>query len=168
MIRKLIRVFPIAALVFAACTESPTSESAKEPQLAAGGTGNPHFQGQVSFQDLGTTLQISGTIAGLGTANVDITITAQGTASVTCTNPGGNVAPGQSKTVTVSGAQANVTPVNGKVQFTVTTTAPSAPSGACPNSSWTASVVDVAFTSATITVTQSGTGTVLLTQTYQL
>ena len=159
-------LLPILVLLFAACAEQPSGLAPSAASLAAGGSGNPHFIGRVDFEDLGTTLQVTGTIAGLGTGAVDILVTAEGFATVECTNPGGNVAPGQTKEVTVSGAQTNVTPEHGRVDFTVVTTAPEAPADACPNPQWTPSVVDVTFTSATITVTQTSTGNVLLQETF--
>jgi hypothetical protein len=39
----------------------------------------------------------------------------------------------------------------------VTTAAPTAPAGSCPNPMWTAEVVDVQFTTATITLFENGT-----------
>ena len=166
---KQLRALPILALLLAAaCGDQPTTLAPGDALLAAGGSGNPHFIGQPRFSDLGTTLQVTGTIAGLGTGAVDIVVTASGSGTIECTNPGGNVAPGQTKELTVSGAQTNVTPDQGRVDFTVTTTAPVAPQDACPNLQWTPSVVDVDFTTATITVTQTATGALLLEETFEL
>ena len=165
---KRLTFLPILALLLAACAEQPTPLAPGAASLAQGGAGNPHFIGQPSFEDLGTTLAVTGTIAGLGTGAVDIVVTATGSATIECTNPGGNVAPGQTKEVTVSGAQTNVTPDQGRVDFSVVTSAPEAPADSCPNDQWTPSVVDVDFTSATITVTQSETGAVLLEETFEL
>jgi len=165
---KRLALLPICALLFVACAEQPTALAPSAASLAAGGTGNPHFIGHPRFTDLGTTLQVTGTIAGLGTGAVDILVTAEGSATIECTNYGGNVAPGQTKEVTVSGSQTNITPDQGRVDFSVVTTAPPAPADACPNPLWTPSVVDVDFTSATITVTQTATGALLLEETFEL
>src|SRR5215207_6824087 len=61
----------------------------------------------------------------------------------TCTDLGtqvqcaGNVAPGQSFTFTAFGSSGPFsTPRNGQAPFTVTSAAPSAPAGSCPNPKW--------------------------------
>src|SRR5919106_1124609 len=70
----------------------------------------------------------------------------------------GNFAPGQAFSFGAAGSSGpQPTPRNGSVRYTVTTVAPSAPAGSCPNPKWTASVTDVAFTGmATITLSEDG------------
>jgi hypothetical protein len=112
-----------------------------------------HFVGTPTCTDTGTQVQCSGKVAGLGGTTFEIRVSAQGTASVTCTNPAGNVAPGQSFTTTSTGSGGpQPTPRNGAARFSVSTTTPTAPAGSCPNSKWTATVTDVEFTTATITL----------------
>jgi hypothetical protein len=116
-----------------------------------------HFVGTPTCRDLGTQVQCTGKVAGLGGTTFTITVSAPGTASVTCTNPAGNVAPGQSFSTTVTGTSGPfATPRNGQARFTVTSNAPSAPPGSCPNPMWTATVTDVQFTTATITLFEDG------------
>jgi hypothetical protein len=125
------------------------------PSLAAAQSG--HFVGTQTCTDIGTQVQCSGKVAGLGGTTFTITVAAQGTADVTCTNPAGNVAPGQSFDFTAQGSSGPFpTPRNGQSPYTVMTNAPSAPAGSCPNPKWTASVVDVAFTTATISLFEDG------------
>jgi hypothetical protein len=58
-----------------------------------------HFKGGLpKFTDLGTTLKTCFSLAGLGNQDVTIIVEAAGMISTTCTNPGGNVAPGLNKT----------------------------------------------------------------------
>ena len=133
---------------------------------------NVHFKDGPTFTDEGTTLSASGALAGLGNKDVTITLTATGTADdITCTNKGGNVAPGQNKpkVTTVGETSVPVTEIkNGNVAFSVETAEPfvTAKQAGCPNNNWTATVNDVDFTSATITVVQGGK--VVLKQTFVL
>jgi hypothetical protein len=116
-----------------------------------------HFVGTPTCTDEGTTAECTGKVAGLGGTTFEITVTAEGNASVECTNPGGNVAPGQSFTTTTEGSSGpQPTPRNGQFRFTVETVTPEAPADSCPNPGWTAEVVDVEFTEATITLTEDG------------
>lgn len=120
------------------------------------------------FTDGGMTLTADGALAGLGNADVLITLVAQADVTSTCTNQGGNEAPGQNPApITVTGSEAIPAPEiqNGNTPFSVTTVAPpSIIPGApdCPNTNWTEAITDLAFTSAVITVEQPP-GTLVLT-----
>jgi hypothetical protein len=117
-----------------------------------------HFVCDPTCSDIGTQVSCSGKVAGLGGTTFTITVSAQGTASVTCTNPAGNVAPGQSFTTTTTGSSGPFpTPRNGQARFTVTSNTPTAPPGSCPNPMWTATVTDVTFTTATVTLLEDST-----------
>ena len=105
--------------------------------------------------DEGTTVECTGKVAGLGGTTFEITIEADGIASVECTNPGGNVAPGQDTAVTVEGGTGPLpTPRNGQFVFTIETDDPEPlpPTPTCPNNQWTPEIVDVTFTTATLTL----------------
>jgi hypothetical protein len=144
MLRKfgIIAVLSLLVTAFAAV-----------PALAQSG----HFVGTPTCTDQGTTVSCSGKVAGLGGTTFQINVAAQGTASVTCTNPAGNVAPGQSFTTTTTGTGGpQPTPRNGQASFTVASTTPIAPAGSCPNPKWTASVTDVTFGDATLTLLEDG------------
>lgn len=109
--------------------------------------------------DIGTQLQCSGKVAGLGGTEFEVTVTAEGTAVVECENPGGNVAPGQDTSVTAEGTTGPVpTPKNGNYKFSLATVSPTVPNyPTCPNPQWTAHVVDVIFSGeATMTLTEDG------------
>jgi hypothetical protein len=117
-----------------------------------------HFVGTPTCTDIGTQVQCTGKVAGLGGTTFTITVSAPGTATVTCTNPAGNVAPGQSFSTTVAGTSGPFpTPRNGQARFTVTSNTPTAPPGSCPNPMWTATVTDVTFGPATVTLSEDST-----------
>jgi hypothetical protein len=121
-----------------------------------------HFVGAVTCEDIGTQLQASGKVAGLGGTTFEISVAVEGaTADVVCTNPGQNPAPGQAFDFTAVGTGGpQPTPRNGSVRFTVPTAAPSAPAGSCPNPKWTATVTDVDFSGTTAIVTLRENGNV--------
>ena len=117
-----------------------------------------HFVGTPTCTDEGTFLECTGKVAGLGGTTFRIDVSASGVADVTCTNPGGQVAPGQSFAFAGAGSTGDqLTPRNGSFRFSVETVAPTAPPGSCPNPMWTATVTDVHFTDATITLFEDGT-----------
>ncbi len=121
-----------------------------------------------AFTDNGLTLTASGELSGLGNGDVLVTMTAEADVTSTCTNQGGNQAPGQNPApITVEGSLAipEEEVKNGNTPFEVITLEPEtiipgAPD--CPNTNWTEEIDDLAFTSAIITVEQP-TGTTVLT-----
>lgn len=123
-----------------------------------------------SFVDQGLTLNAAASLAGLGNADVLVTLTATAQPTATCTNQGQNQAPGQNPPeVTVSGSQAIPADEikNGNTPFNVTTIAPVAiipGAPGCPNPNWTEEITDLSFTTATITVEQP-VGNLVLTLT---
>ena len=132
-----------------------------------------HFKGgNPTFTDQGLTLNTCFKLAGLGNQDVTITVETTGFANTTCTNPGGNVAPGQNKTPVSPTAQVTIPSTqikNGNVSVCLATAQPPTPTAAeagCPNGNWTASLNDVEFTSAKVTVVQGGK--VVLTKSFTL
>jgi hypothetical protein len=143
------RVFLVSALTCMALIASASGA------LAQSG----HFVGTPVCTDEGTTVECTGKVAGLGGTTFEITVTAPGTATVECTNPGGNVAPGQDTAVTVAGTtDPQPTPRNGQFRFTIESDDPEPlpATPTCPNAQWTPNIVDVEFTTATLTLLEDG------------
>ena len=148
MLRK-IGIIAVLSLIVAAL--------AAVPALAQSG----HFLDRtVECTDIGTQLQCDAKVAGLGGTTFQLDISAPGTAIVECTNPGGNVAPGQDTDIVATGTSGPLpTPRNGNFTFTdATTNTPTVPNfPTCPNPGWTATVVDVVFDgTATLTLSEDG------------
>ena len=117
-----------------------------------------HFVQDQTCLDRGLVLECSGKVAGLGGTTFEIKVSATGTGTVECTNPGGNVAPGQTFETDVTGSSGELsTPRNGQYRYSeLFTTAPQAPADSCPNDQWSAAVTDVDFTTATIYLLEDG------------
>src|SRR5215212_4298618 len=66
------------------------------------------------------TLTCTGKVAGLGGTTFQIDAASTATVETECTNKGGNVAPGQTKTATATASTGpQPTPTNGQYQFSI-------------------------------------------------
>ena len=120
------------------------------------------------------SLVFDGDATGLGGYKEGVTVILEGTGDpvVTCTNHGGNQAPGQNPPkVTASGVQF-IGPVDidkkGKAAVDVQTVDPvlTGTQGGCPNDNWNAIIDFVYWTEATIYVYDSASSALLLQQNY--
>ena len=96
----------------------------------------------------------------MGNGDVTVQIAAVGLAEGDCTNPGGNVVPGQNKVPITASATETVSAdeiKNGNLSLCITTEEPEEldpVEAGCPNGNWTVPVADVEFSSVTVTVIQ--------------
>ena len=123
------------------------------------------------FTDQGVVLLMQGSLAGLSNADLTVLVTATADPNATCTNRGGGTAPGQNPAeVVVTGAVfvRKDSLQNGQLFVTVQTAVPvlSSADAGCPNGNWHATLLDLDFTAATVTVIQHGA--VVLEETFSL
>jgi hypothetical protein len=157
-----MRVLRLLLLTCALIVLTASPAAASSVHLKGGANAEP------AFFDGGLFLSASGALSGLGNGDVLITLEATADVTSTCTNQGGNAAPGQNPApLTVTGSEAIPEDEikNGTTPFAVETVPPDpvipgAPD--CSNDNWTETIDDLAFTSATLTVEQP-TGTLVLT-----
>jgi hypothetical protein len=150
---KLMKRYLLLGAVCMATLAFAAVASAQSGHFVTGGGNAP------SCMDIGTQVSCTGKVAGLGGTTFEITVEASGVASVECTNPGGNVAPGQDTEVDVAGSTGpQPTPRNGQFVFALTTANPEPlpATPTCPNNQWTPNIVDIEFGDATLTLSEDG------------
>jgi len=151
----------LVALLVALLVTAPTATAAS-PHFKHGGT--PVCTVTNSGSTSSTTC--TGSLAGLGNGDVDLSTTVSGSAVYQCQNNGGNVAPGQNKVlvgpVTAPTHIPGTEVKNGNLTFNTNPavlTAPSTVTGAeagCPNPNWTGVNPTLTVTNITLTISQSG------------
>jgi hypothetical protein len=128
------------------------------------------FQGNTPTVTLsGNTVTATGQVAGAGTYIV-ATLTVNFSYPVSCFNPGKDKGPvpGQSQSGSASTLPQTIQAVHGNASFNLSETVPTptAPAGACPNSSWTAVAGPLTITSASVSITSSNGGSLGYTKTF--
>lgn len=119
------------------------------PEYAPNGThlqsGNPDCQ----IINDGKTVQCSSyELAGVGNKNATVLLSVSYTATVLCTNKGGNVAPGQITDTTLQSSSGSLRPKNGRLDVPVITSTTSQEAidaalrenALCPNGNWRPSI----------------------------
>lgn len=161
---KRLLIVPLVPLMIAVMA---TAALAASPHFKKGGTPVCTFSGTNSI-----SVTCTGTLAGLGGDDMNITVSVYGSAVYQCQNGGGQTAPGQNKVLV--GPATSSTPIdssaikNGNLTFhtnPATLTAPTTVSGAdagCPNANWTGVNPVLTVTSITLVIEQP-VGTVIFT-----
>ncbi len=102
----------------------------------------------------GTATCTSGSVAGLGNADVEVTVSLSATAGTFCHNPGnGDVVPGQNPATAVGSSSQffgadqikNGTLTIPPISVTVTVATPSPGAAGCPNDSWSVTLGPVTY-----------------------
>jgi len=140
--------------------------------------GSPHFIGTLSFSS--GSLHVTGNLAGLGNTNITVKLDAYANVTASCQNSGGSIAPGRSPIRVSTVVTTSVVPdASGRTSIELVAQdplsisplppAPSSKTAGCPNGNW--KVVgfvpaSTQWTGALISVTDSGTGALLLQQRY--
>jgi hypothetical protein len=121
-----------------------------------------------TFTDNGSTLSVTVSYVGLGNFDTTQNLSATGNPTAVCTNPAGATQPPGQNPASVTLTGTTTIPAsdikNGNVTLTTTTTGPVTPipgAPGCPNTKWTETITDVAFTSASFTLSQAGVGLVV-------
>jgi hypothetical protein len=155
-IRIVLSALPVllAAFILAA-----PAAFAASPHFKKGGEPTCTFSGTTSIP-----VTCTGSLAGLGNADVRIDVSASGFALYQCQNGGGNTAAGQNKVLEGPATSSTIIPSsevkNGNLAFTTnpaTLTAAPTVSGAeagCPNPNWTGVNPTLTLTSITLDIFQ--------------
>jgi hypothetical protein len=164
--RKPLRLVAIATALVAAVA-FPAMANAAAPHFKHGGEPSCTISGTANSK----TTSCSASLAGLGNADVKVTLTTSGSAVYQCQNKGGNIAPGQNRVL----VGPSVTPVvfpadqikNGNLSFTLsnTLTAPATVTAAeagCPSANWTGVNPVLTVTDVSLVIEQP-VGTVIFT-----
>lgn len=114
----------------------------------------PPFKSSPTFTDNGTTLTVAGNLAGLGSGDLEVTLSATGTETVVCADSGGMDPP--PKQVELIGSKVVSVPLDKKIAATfadLVSSAPPAPTCAQSGDDVIAAPQhDVAFTNASIEI----------------
>ncbi len=135
------------------------------------------FAGAIKFSNITFrlgSLIAEGSLTGLGNLQAKVLLDASGFPVISCTNNGGNQAPGQNPPkISAAGEQLvsglDITKKNGKSPFGVETEDPQFVDPivyGCPNANWTAQIEFIYWTDATISVVDPATEKVLASQDY--
>jgi hypothetical protein len=120
------------------------------------------------------SLIANGTLTGLGGYKSGVTadLAARGIPTVLCTNQGGNQASGQNPSKIFANGKQYIGPQAITKKGTAFMDVEASPGsitaleGGCPNNNWSAKIVSVAWTNATISVYDTATGALLLERNY--
>jgi hypothetical protein len=155
-----------ALLTLSAALAAPAAWAATSTNPANAPRGAHVQSGTPGCQVSGFTVTCSSyDVAGVGNTNATASLSTTYRGTVLCTNPGGNVAPGQTQNPTLSTSTGRLAPENGRLTVAVLASPSQASIEAallqntsCPNGKWTKSVQagSIALVGYTYTLTFAG------------
>jgi len=163
----------VALLTLVAALAVPAAWAATTINPAAAPQGTHVQSGTPSCEESGFIVTCSSyDLAGVGNKNATATLSATYSGTVLCTNPAGNVAPGQTENPTIPKDTGDLAPKNGRLVVPSLASADQATIEAelmqnttCPNRKWTKSVQpgSIALVGYTYTLTFAGFNTPYIT-----
>jgi|SRR5215203_607217 len=149
---RKIGIIAVLSLLVVALAAVPALAARETP------TGNAQFmEGPTCTENAAGDVSCTGLITGLGSDDVTASLTTFGTASVRCTNPGGQIVEAQATTEPANTTISGLRPENGRLVFSITALAPTTlAENPCPNGRWDATILDVEITSYQLTFSQLG------------
>jgi hypothetical protein len=144
-----------ASVALSAISRTVNSANAPSGTHVANGSSLP----SCSVSSGPTVSCTSSVLGGVGNTNATVSLSAQYSAIVDCTNQGGNLVESHTTSFTTSSTATVATTKNGQLSVPTRTVSPSgAPGQVCPNPNWTPSIRGGSFTlnSFTYTVTFAG------------
>lgn len=153
----------LLALLTTALLAVATQATAASPHFKNGGTPTCTI---TSLSSASSSTTCTASLAGLGNQDLVVQTSVSGFARYTCTNQGGNAAPGQNKVLIGPATSTTTLPAsqikNGNLTFTTNPAVLAAPStvsgqvAGCPNNNWTGTNPQATVTSITLTISQGG------------
>jgi len=163
----------LAPLALATALAIPSAWAATVFNDAAAPNGTHVQSGTPTCQESGFTVTCSSyDLAGVGHTNATANLSVTYSGTVLCTNPAGNVAPGQTKYPSIPTSSGAIQPKNGRMTVPVLVSADQATIEAalmentsCPNRKWTKSVQagTIAIVGYTYTLTFAGYNSAYIT-----
>jgi hypothetical protein len=155
---RIITAFSILLLAFSASVAVAAITTTINPANAPSGT---HLQSGTIGCTVGSNLSVSCSayeLSGVGNTNANVSLSASYSATIDCTNHGGNLVESHTATFSDSDSAAVTSSKNGRMRVPAQSVSPFAAPQVCPNPNWTPSIRSgtLVLNSFTYTLTFAG------------
>jgi hypothetical protein len=162
---RIITAFSILLLAFSASVAVAAITTTINPANAPSGT---HLQSGTIGCTVGSNLSVSCSayeLSGVGNTNANVSLSASYSATIDCTNHGGNLVESHTATFSDSDSAAVTSSKNGRMRVPAQSVSPFAAPQVCPNPNWTPSIRSgtLVLNSFTYTLTFAGFGGAYIT-----